>query len=373
MADESRNIKVLNSLKATWTGVKLRAGAAGDTEQGQVAWIDEDSGEIRDLAVVEANSDLKAGLALSLWQAMESPLNGAAGVPRKLVVEDGDTAAYIRERLNADHLDIPIEVAENTLAAQALATSTNRVAHSVGYTSRDDCDVDTIRHFFAAARDWAQLEPWMAVNEGEMLKVDGLCGQSFVIVVLGAGAVEQGLALFRSLEDVAVFAENPYRVRLFFQYTDEYVAGPGVLAEIEQYGLPVASKELIPVASCPVDGNAFASSQDLQLLIRAMQVVEAYVESDLPSRRAIRDVALSIPAKSGDAGLHLAVDAEASEEVRLTLCRLDEPQGSGEPRRKLGRNDPCWCGSGKKYKKCCLKADEITLAGRASEPLGDGR
>jgi preprotein translocase subunit SecA len=22
------------------------------------------------------------------------------------------------------------------------------------------------------------------------------------------------------------------------------------------------------------------------------------------------------------------------------------------PRQKLGRNDPCWCGSGKKFKKC---------------------
>ncbi|HIG53357.1 MAG TPA: hypothetical protein EYG11_12075 [Candidatus Latescibacteria bacterium] len=24
---------------------------------------------------------------------------------------------------------------------------------------------------------------------------------------------------------------------------------------------------------------------------------------------------------------------------------------------KPGRNDPCWCGSGKKYKKCHLDAD----------------
>lgn len=31
--------------------------------------------------------------------------------------------------------------------------------------------------------------------------------------------------------------------------------------------------------------------------------------------------------------------------------------------RRLGRNDPCWCGSGKKYKKCHLAADE--KAGRA--------
>ena len=26
--------------------------------------------------------------------------------------------------------------------------------------------------------------------------------------------------------------------------------------------------------------------------------------------------------------------------------------GAGEPDHKIGRNDPCWCGSGKKYKRC---------------------
>jgi preprotein translocase subunit SecA len=25
---------------------------------------------------------------------------------------------------------------------------------------------------------------------------------------------------------------------------------------------------------------------------------------------------------------------------------------AGSPHDKLGRNDPCWCGSGKKFKKC---------------------
>lgn len=28
-------------------------------------------------------------------------------------------------------------------------------------------------------------------------------------------------------------------------------------------------------------------------------------------------------------------------------------------RKKVGRNDPCPCGSGKKYKKCCLGKDEM--------------
>jgi preprotein translocase subunit SecA len=27
--------------------------------------------------------------------------------------------------------------------------------------------------------------------------------------------------------------------------------------------------------------------------------------------------------------------------------------------KKVGRNDPCPCGSGKKYKKCCLPREEV--------------
>ena len=29
-----------------------------------------------------------------------------------------------------------------------------------------------------------------------------------------------------------------------------------------------------------------------------------------------------------------------------------------EKLQKLGRNDPCWCGSGKKYKRCHMKSDK---------------
>jgi tetratricopeptide (TPR) repeat protein len=34
---------------------------------------------------------------------------------------------------------------------------------------------------------------------------------------------------------------------------------------------------------------------------------------------------------------------------------------------KIGRNDPCVCGSGKKYKKCCMASDEA--AARAARPV----
>lgn len=36
------------------------------------------------------------------------------------------------------------------------------------------------------------------------------------------------------------------------------------------------------------------------------------------------------------------------------LRGLSRPETVSKPKRKLGRNDPCWCGSGKKYKVCHL-------------------
>ena len=54
--------------------------------------------------------------------------------------------------------------------------------------------------------------------------------------------------------------------------------------------------------------------------------------------------------------------AEAEEPSIYDICLEgfdavdDEPFERAEP--KLGRNELCWCGSGKKYKKCHLDADE---------------
>ncbi len=52
--------------------------------------------------------------------------------------------------------------------------------------------------------------------------------------------------------------------------------------------------------------------------------------------------------------------AKMEEEQRRKKAFLDRHSGSDQPGKtvardaeKVGRNDPCPCGSGKKYKKCC--------------------
>ncbi|MFO8051257.1 MAG: SEC-C domain-containing protein [Thermoplasmatota archaeon] len=54
----------------------------------------------------------------------------------------------------------------------------------------------------------------------------------------------------------------------------------------------------------------------------------------------------------------LGIDFSTGEEEAQAEMRGINPNfGPGEHKVKIGRNDPCPCGSGKKYKKCCLRYD----------------
>jgi uncharacterized protein YecA (UPF0149 family) len=60
-------------------------------------------------------------------------------------------------------------------------------------------------------------------------------------------------------------------------------------------------------------------------------------------------------------GLNLDYKWEQSPEMDAATRGMKEPRkivdfpGSGFSTKKIGRNQPCPCGSGLKYKKCCLK------------------
>jgi hypothetical protein len=66
----------------------------------------------------------------------------------------------------------------------------------------------------------------------------------------------------------------------------------------------------------------------------------------------------------GDAERGLAllrrIDAPADEPMMQMFERFHT-----EPRTDLGRNDECWCGSGRKYKKCHLNGGQLPLEDRA--------
>jgi hypothetical protein len=51
----------------------------------------------------------------------------------------------------------------------------------------------------------------------------------------------------------------------------------------------------------------------------------------------------------------------ADEKLRRYFSAQREPTPAINPFKGVGRNDPCPCGSGKKFKKCCLRPDAEAL------------
>jgi hypothetical protein len=96
----------------------------------------------------------------------------------------------------------------------------------------------------------------------------------------------------------------------------------------------------------------------------AIAILETYCLKRKYQQRAAQWFGISVdPAGQVQFGITLDFPWEASDEMGRLIAdmrppssvRNTLPQYSREVRRlKLGRNDPCHCGSGLKYKKCCL-------------------
>ena len=77
---------------------------------------------------------------------------------------------------------------------------------------------------------------------------------------------------------------------------------------------------------------------------------------------AMRELA-TLASLRGDAGLAVSL-------LHRAAVPTDDPELAmvvryvGESRSDVGRNDPCWCGSGKKYKRCHLGRSDFDLAAR---------
>lgn len=72
-----------------------------------------------------------------------------------------------------------------------------------------------------------------------------------------------------------------------------------------------------------------------------------------------------IASDRGDAETGLGLLRRAGADADHPLVHLLERHRT-QPRTEVGRNEPCWCGSGHKYKKCHLGNEQLPLADRVA-------
>ncbi len=95
----------------------------------------------------------------------------------------------------------------------------------------------------------------------------------------------------------------------------------------------------------------------------APRAQEQFAPAQQPANVELSGGTAEQPSALGQAAVATASGADVAAEQAIEDGRGDG-QGNGAPtvyeqetvvkdeREKIGRNDPCWCGSGKKYKKC---------------------
>ena len=144
---------------------------------------------------------------------------------------------------------------------------------------------------------------------------------------------------YKSLDDkmeksISVYSEKLSEVRAGR-------ANPAILnkVKIDYYGTPT-----------PINQVAGVSVPEARLIV--IQPWDASVLKDIEKAILASDIGIN-PNNDGKV-IRLAFP-ELNEERRKELYKESRNSTTVVKGKKIGRNDPCPCGSGKKYKKCCGK------------------
>lgn len=203
--------------------------------------------------------------------------------------------------------------------------------------------------FFREAAAFWDLAPWEVLGEGEPIEVVGIAPETLLVQVRG-DEEEPGLMLLPG-------KGAPPRAWLQF----EREVGPTLTGEIAAHRWKLGQPDAIPVAA---EAGRVASPTTLALVARAMHVVARFLKKGLEEEDQVRGEQLKLPS-----GLKVWVtwtgDPDVFGKPVAKPPKEREKKAPGPPPvvkpPRPGRNDPCWCGSGQKYKKCHLAEDESRL------------
>jgi len=321
-----------------------------------------------------------APLVETLDEAMLRPVEGPPRRPLRIRVPNEEMAAELRRAFRG----IPIIVApvpELDEIFDALSDAATREANP-SYL-RGGATPAIVREFFDAAIPLFRAAPWRQIEDRQIIAVDipAFDIRDACLSVIGAAGESFGLLLFRSMNDFWSFAlrleaddddaveEGDDEVALrSLSFDRKKDLPPSLMREIREHGWPVAGTRAYPTLVC-LDG----AMNPLDATEHDFRIMTALARAFLRFYEQHADIF-----DAEDPGL---VVFTSDDEVEVTLTAphhgvalhddslLDDEDDSlfddGDPfvepplpiTRSVGRNDPCPCGSGKKYKKCHLDAD----------------
>ena len=324
----------------------------------------------------------------TLLDAMASPLAGLPRRPARLRVSDARLAAEVREAVP----DVEVVVAptpELDRILQLMAESSaleDEIDRS--YFEGGSVPTQTIASLFRAAELLFRIAPWKVVADDSQLlrldipafEVEGAC-----VSIIGALGESLGFIVFPSLAAYEQFLDA---AEARFDFDGAVDLGTSTLSlnfergadlpasmrrEAAKHGWPVADATAYPwVQHRDRDGVLRPlSARDVQIVSACATSLSTFFlkHGTIFEHEAFEPVCESFTDEN-DLEVRFTAPYEAAAQFPVNDPLPSEPMHS--PPHKVGRNAPCPCGSGKKYKKCCMGKDRAAReSARAPAALHD--
>lgn len=334
----------------------------------------------------------EGALARTLRGALAAPDIGRPRQPASIRVADEEAAAEIRNEIGGD---IPVVVGptpelddlfEDLIEAfSQFEGELEEEVEEPGYLDGGFVSPPVVEALFAASGQLFARQPWTMGEDPPLLQldipslgVDGAC-----VAITGQSGETRGLLIFPSIdhfkrfhEAAAPAADDPRLETiadlLALSFESAADVPPEMRREAMQHEWRVVSADAYPILDAhdreglprPLAVRdlqiATHCAESLAILLNrhpalleddsVLPVCESYFEDDGT------EVRLTVPC-----GALELFDLEDGEPIEAE----DDFEWSPEPgpfRPRAGRNEPCPCGSGRKYKKCHMPVDEARHA-----------
>ena len=362
-----------------------------------VLWLELPDGLIVGQAVVTPE-DTGGAVARTLRSTLTQPLVGAPRRPHLIRVANDAAAAEVRAEVAGT---IPVNVAPtpelDELLEHMIATMPASAEDEPSYLAGGRVPPAAVEKLFTACLPLFEMKPWTVASDLQVIRmdipaldVDGAC-----VSVIGGLDEYRGVLIFPSADGFHRYLEAAATGALeksgapgteLLSLTFEPATGlpPSMRREAMAHGWAVASPDAYPLVDRREPDGAprplverdveiatacarsicalFARHSALFASDSPAPVCESYFDDD---DRAVR---LTTPYEAA-ADFDPPSDGPQPDDDSAPFA-LSAPAEPFRPR--AGRNDPCPCGSGRKYKKCHLAADKAEHAQASSATATHG-
>jgi hypothetical protein len=312
------------------------------------------------------------GRALSV--ALERPLAGSPRRPSRIRVADADLAAEVRAFVGDE---VPIRVAPTPELDEVLESMIEAVApdsdEEPSYLEGGRIPEEAVAELFRAAEYLFRVAPWQVATDDQVVRIDvpELGIEGACLSIIGALGESLGIVLFPSLVDYEAFSpKEPRPTGTRIDLGSGYLAlsferGAEVPTrmrrEIAEHRWPVATPEAYPCVA-HVERDAAARppvERDFRVATACARALASFYVRN-PRSFAPDEMTPACESFSDDIGPTVRITAPYEA---FPLFESEDERPGPLPRAatrapRPGRNDPCHCGSGRKYKKCHLRDDE---------------